>query len=430
MTGSDVGIGFDLLASPYLLLNIFLTVLLAGLVLALIADPYVDPARKRIILIILLLAFSLIVQTALDYRLSSGSPHRFLRILVAVYGYSVRPVLVVLVCYIIADGKKTLLSWILIGINAAVYLTAFFSPFAFTFSQDNKFFRGPFGYTCHVITAALLANLVCLTIREYGKERVSGAGIPLFNTLLIVAGVVLDSLSGRNYPVSCLNIAIVICSALYYIWLHLQFVREHEKALQTEHRIETMMAQIQPHFLFNSLTAIRAAYRTDVDRGEQALTQFSEYLRHNMDALTEDRMIPLEKELQHVSHYLSLQQLRFGDKLQVRWELEATALRLPSLTLQPLVENAVTYGVRQNATGSGTVTIASREYEDRYELMVTDDGPGLMTDNELGDSNRSHIGLQNVRERLDLVCGGKLLLHSEPGAGVTATIVIPKEQTK
>ena len=365
----------DLLASPYLLMNLFLSALLAGLGLCLIADPYIHHERKTIILIILLLTFSLIVEAVLDYLLSSVIPRPTLRTLVSIYGYSVRPMLVVLVCYIIADGKKTLLSWILIGINAAVYLTALFSPLAFSITEDNVFYRGPFGYTCHVITGALLANMVCLTIREYGRSRKHTAAIPVFNTILIIDGVVLDSFTTENYPVSCLNIAIVISATLYYIWLHLEFVREHEQALQTEHQIETMMAQIQPHFLFNSLTVIRAAYRADTEKGEKALTAFSEYLRHNIDALTEDRMIPLEKELKHVSHYLSLQQLRFGDKLQVRWELETTELRLPSLTLQPLVENAVTYGVRQTATGTGTVTIRSADCGDHYEITVADDGP-------------------------------------------------------
>ena len=393
--------------------------ILLGLAAAILADGYLGIRNRRLMLLIIVLTVCIVAQNGLDYLLETRNVHNAAWTWNSIAGYSLRPVILLLFLGIVGYRWKKWPLWALVGANALIHLTALFSPICFGY-VDNRFIRGPLGYTSFVVSGILLLLLLIQTNREFS------------NALLIVAAVALDTVvfSYLLAPVTFLTISMAVSTLFYYIWLHLQFVREHEKALQTEHRIETMMAQIQPHFLFNSLTAIRAAYRTDVDQGEQALTQFSEYLRHNMDALTEDRMIPLEKELKHVSHYLSLQQLRFGDKLQVRWELEATELRLPSLTLQPLVENAVTYGVRQNATGSGTVTIRSEEFEDRYEIKVTDDGPGLMTDNELGDGERSHIGLQNVRERLDLVCGGKLLLQSEPGAGVTATIVIPKEQTK
>ena len=410
-------------------LPIFL--ILLGLIFTILVDPYIGKTNRRIMLLIIALTICAALQNGLEFLMKEQIVDPAARTWNSIFGYSVRPVILLLFLYIVGFSRRTWPLWALVGLNFLIHMTALFSTVCFAF-PDNHFIRGPLGYTSHVVSGILLAVLLYQTNREYSRVRRSEMWIPVFNALLVIAAVMLDSgfLRQLDTPVSFLTISMVCCTLFYYIWLHLQFVRKHEQAIQTEHRIETMMAQIQPHFLFNSLTAIRAAYRADAEKGERALTEFSEYLRHNMDALAEDRMIPLEKELQHVSHYLSLQQLRFGEKLQVRWELEAKELRLPSLTLQPLVENAVTYGVRQNATGSGTVTISSKEFGDRYEIRVADDGPGLMTDNALGDGERSHIGLQNVRERLDLVCGGKLLLHSEPGAGVTATIVIPKEQTK
>ena len=109
------------------------------------------------------------------------------------------------------------------------------------------------------------------------------------------------------------------------------------------------------------------------------------------------------------------------------YDLESTDFRLPTLTLQPLVENAVTYGVRKSETGRGTVTIRSREYPDRWEVSVTDDGPGFVPDSLPGDSERSHVGLRNVRERLKHTCGGELRIDSVLGEGTTATIILPKE---
>ena len=425
MTTPIPDVGFDLVGSPYLLLNLFLTSLLAGLVLALLADSYIDRGHKRIILIILLLSFSLIVQTVWEYRISVGRPQPFLRTVLSIYGYCVRPALVVLVFYIIADGKKTLLSWILTGINAAVYLTALFSPVAFQITQDNRFYRGPLGFTCHIVTAMLMMNLVCLTVRDYGRVRRQDAVIPIFNSAIIAVSVVLDCTSSKTYPVSCLNTAIVISCALYYIWLHLQFVREHERALQAEQRIQIMLSQIQPHFIFNTLGAIRRLCRDDPEARE-AIGQVSLYLRGNMDSLSLREPVPFTRELEHTKAYLDLEQLRFGDELTVVYDLECTGFLLPTLTLQPLVENAVRHGVRAKESGTGTVTVATREKADCYEISVSDDGPGFDAA-EKSDDGRSHIGLENVRERLKSLCGGDLRIESARGEGSRVTIVLPKE---
>ena len=147
-----------------------------------------------------------------------------------------------------------------------------------------------------------------------------------------------------------------------------------------------------------------------------------------MDSLTDDQPISFEKELEHVRCYLNLLQLRFGEALRVEYDLECTDFRLPTLTLQPLVENAVTYGVRKSSEGKGFVLIRSREYPDRYEVSVTDNGPGFVPDTLPGDSERSHVGLQNVRNRLSQVLGGNLEIHSVSGEGTTVTIILPKDK--
>ena len=147
-----------------------------------------------------------------------------------------------------------------------------------------------------------------------------------------------------------------------------------------------------------------------------------------MDSLSENEPIPFTTELEHVKHFLALQQLRFEAALDVEYDLECTDFRLPTLTLQPIVENAVTYGVRKNPKGKGKVIIRSREYSDRWEVRVIDNGPGFVPETIPEDRYRSHIGIQNVRERLRYSIGGDLQMHSALGKGTTAIIILPKEK--
>ena len=120
--------------------------------------------------------------------------------------------------------------------------------------------------------------------------------------------------------------------------------------------------------------------------------------------------------------------LRFGESLQVSWELACTDFMIPSLTLQPLVENAVRYGVRGNEDGCGTVRILSRDCADHYEISVVDDGPGFSPGDKQGFDERTHVGIENVKERLRAVCNGEFRIQSAPGAGTQAIIILPKEK--
>jgi LytS/YehU family sensor histidine kinase len=201
-------------------------------------------------------------------------------------------------------------------------------------------------------------------------------------------------------------------------------VQAHEKAIIDGQRIQIMLSQVQPHFLFNSLEAIRALNRKDPAKGDHAIVQFERYLRGNMDALSREEPIPFETELAHTNLYLEFEQYRFPDELHVVYELSCKDFSLPPLTLQPLVENAVKHGVRGKKSGEGTVTISSRAYPDRYEVTVADDGPGFDPDAVSGDG-RQHVGLANVRERLRYA-GAELRITSPPEGGTEAAIVIPK----
>ena len=124
-----------------------------------------------------------------------------------------------------------------------------------------------------------------------------------------------------------------------------------------------------------------------------------------------------------------MEQLRFGDKLRVEYDLQVTDFLLPPLSLQPIVENAIRHGVG-NKRGGGTITIASREEPNCVIVTVTDDGAGIDAPNLAAlpkpNDHRTHIGLHNVNERLNLLMGGELALSSQVGHGTVVTLYIPK----
>jgi len=201
---------------------------------------------------------------------------------------------------------------------------------------------------------------------------------------------------------------------------------EMESELQ-QNQISIMLSQIQPHFLYNSLTAIGMLCELDPPKAKTAVFTFAHYLRGNMDSLVENRLIPLEKEMEHVRHYLWLEEMRFGNRLKVEYDIQTTGFSLPALTIQPIVENAVRYGLMKRSAG-GTVSIRVREEESCWRISVEDDGPGFDPSAHKQDG-RSHTGIENVRRRLQAMCGGALSVETAPGAGTAAIIDIPKENS-
>lgn len=219
--------------------------------------------------------------------------------------------------------------------------------------------------------------------------------------------------------------------ALFFIYINIQVglgqqLKDREAEL-AESRIAVMLSQIQPHFLFNSLSAISRLCH-DNPQAQEALLIFSEYLRANMHSLNQKTPIPFKKELEHVRQYLWLEELRFDERLTIAYEIGATDFALPPLTLQPMVENAVRHGITKKRDG-GTVRIHTEEKDDSYQITVTDDGVGCDLAAALKDGN-AHTGIANVRERLAAMCGGQLMVESTPGSGTVATLIIPKGDGK
>ena len=228
---------------------LLLMMLLAGLSFMDLNDRYIQPSHRRIIFIIAALDFSLIMQNLASYYLEVEVSRPLLRTVVSIYGYTVRPLLLIMFFYLVNPKLKYRPAWCIFGVNTVINLTALFSHLCFWIDERNHFQRGPLGYTCHNVSVIFLVYFVYLTVKEYGRAQKWLVAIPIFNVLLIIGSIILDTkIVGHEYPVTYLTAAVICGSVFFYIWLHLFLVREHEEALMAQQRIQIMMTQIQPHF--------------------------------------------------------------------------------------------------------------------------------------------------------------------------------------
>lgn len=215
---------------------------------------------------------------------------------------------------------------------------------------------------------------------------------------------------------------IVMLSVNWYDTLN-DYYSKKEEVFDMQAKI--MFSQIQPHFLYNSLTSIMAIC-DESPKAKKAIADFSKYLRGNLDSLSYSYPIPFEKEIRHVQTYLRLEKLRFEDNIETEYIISATNFNIPSLSVQILVENAIKHGITHSMS-KGKVSILTRETENNFEIVVQDDGIGFDANAVLSD-DRLHIGLTNLKNRLQVMCKGSLQIDSAIGKGTTATITIPKNE--
>lgn len=218
-----------------------------------------------------------------------------------------------------------------------------------------------------------------------------------------------------------------------YIFIH-KIIDKHKAVLNAanlqlqleESQTSLMLSQIKPHFLYNALVAIQVLCTKDPKAAQDAIFNFSQYLRANMSSISSSVPIPFEHELNHIKHYTAIEKLRFQNRLNVHYEIQTTDFFVPPLTIEPLVENAIKHGATKNVEG-GNVWLSTYETQDSYVVKVTDDGPGFdvaILDSEEMDSH----GLRNIMFRLKQITGSSLVFESHIDEKTEVTVTIPKKR--
>lgn len=299
------------------------------------------------------------------------------------------------------------------------------SPFtgSFFYVTDYGYQRGPLFLVSQLVPLycyLLFIILVILYRRKLNWREV------VFFLLYIFFPLGSEAAQMFTRGIAVVNAGVTL--ALLLILINIQFeheiaLKEQEKELAEQH-IDIMLSQIQPHFLYNSLSVIYQLCETNPALARTSIRKFSDFLRGNMDSLKAHEPIPFEKELNHVKNFLYLEQQRFGEQLRVIYQIETKDFFIPPLTLQPLAENAVQHGILHKKSG-GTIIIRTEETDNYVIVTIADDGIGMEQAGRmpsLGD--HAHIGISNVRSRLEEMVHGSLEIKSS-SQGTVITIRIP-----
>lgn len=287
-----------------------------------------------------------------------------------------------------------------------------------------------FGEERHTAGQEIISDLTKETIRS-GKimirNRIADHKISQIQSLLIMPfeerGEVTGTLkiyyrNAYKMPYSLQTMAIGLSQIISTLMEVSRVEQIKEAANKAE--LKALQAKINPHFLFNALNAIASTTRRNPEKARELIINLSGYMRYNLEI--NDELIDIHKALKQVRDYVEIEKARFGNRLQVEYDIDEVSVRIPSLLIQPLVENAINHGILKTK-GPGIVTITVKDMEDKVRISVKDTGAGIEEEvvNNLyrDDVPVKQIGLYNVHQRVKLIYGEGLVIHRlSPGTEV------------
>lgn len=194
-------------------------------------------------------------------------------------------------------------------------------------------------------------------------------------------------------------------------------------------RVKNSASQMQPHFLYNALSSIREVIIIDPQYASDLIYDFTVYLRACIRTMQNGDLISIQQEIQNIQAYVNIEKMRMGDRLNIIYELKSEDFKIISLSIQPIVENAIRHGVYQRGKKGGTVKVKTETLSDCNLITVEDNGVGFdyqKVRDEVARGERESIGLDNVIFRLSKKLNAKVVINSEIGEGTTVKVYIPR----
>lgn len=406
-------------------------ILLASLLVILITNRGAKLEGTEYVRALMVLIFCLTLCEYLEYWCDTYNKAPYLLYVKTTLTYWLQPVIVLLELMLIMqiDKKRKLLLMLPQAVLMVLTFLDLFDLHIVYYFVGHSFAGGPLRALPLLVLAFYVIVLAVYSLRLFGTPEHEKGAIVVFmagSAVLTMLAEYTDFAAGYGEEISAIEVLI------YYFYLA---AIEHDK---TQHRLyesqltlkqrenELLMAQIQPHFIYNSLMAIRAQCIDDPPVYE-SIGSFSRYLRANFESVGSTRLITFAQEMRNIEAYLSLEKLNFGGRLRIEYDIECDDFMIPALSVEPLVENAVRHGIGTHEEG-GVVRISVREEDGGITIEVADKGLGKGTLTAQQEKRRG-IGLENVRARLTAMCSGELAVTISE-TGTIARIVLHDVQTE
>lgn len=315
------------------------------------------------------------------------------------------------------------IEWVLFGIGSIMLAINTFKPFIYDFDNRNTYFRLAGGIIPGVLAFTGIVITIGVVLEYIGFMRTFEKIATVVYLVLPVIAVVLQSF---KYGVSFTYLSLVFSSLTLFISFEVnynQFNAEKERKL-AEERIRLFNRQIQPHFVFNSLSVIKYLIRKSPDDAVRTVEEFAGYLRSSTNLMNEGSCVPITRELDLVKHYTYMQQKRFGSSINYEFDIQDDSFEIPPFAVQTIVENAVEHGLRAIGTANGIITIKTYKNDKAHTIEISDNGSGFDTHILEDETQTEHIGIKNTKERLRLMCGGTIDVKSKINMGTVVTIKV------
>ena len=294
-----------------------------------------------------------------------------------------------------------------------------FTNIFYIISSDGIFYRTSwFPLMVAPLVLIMLLNLMSLIYRrkKLSKRYIIALliyMIPLTIFIVIHAFIDIEMVLFLGVGICALSMYSLIVSD--YI---MQIIRQEREI--SHQRASVMALQMRPHFIYNTMMSIYYLCKQDADKAQQVTLDFTSYLRKNFTAIASEELVPFKDELEHARAYLAVEQAQHEDMLYVDYDTLYTDFSVPSLTLQPLVENAVKHSLDPNGDPLH-IYVRTQQTDKASAIIVENNGLDYQPSND----NEPHIALANIRQRLRMMCKGELTIATREGGGTIVKVIIP-----
>ena len=399
------------------LLGLWFTVIIPG------SDRWSRHFFRTFFIILMLICFSTFGETILQYYSFPAETINLALMTETLLISLPMPMLTVYLLHCCRENPRTSrLFHAVLALWAVFIILAVSIPFNSAITRitpDGQYFRGPL-YPLLILPITLLLLLTLAGTVRRRRQLSRKARISFLGALLPMTAAMIVQMFMDVYPL--IDISIVLSAVSMYLLILSDQIEQDIRQQQeiARQRASIMVLQMRPHFIYNTMTSIYCLCRQDPEKARQVVLDFTTYLRKNFTAVASADPIPFSAELEHVRAYLAVEQAQYENSLSVDYDTPHIRFRLPPLTLQPIVENAVKHGRDPNA-GILHISIRTRKTDSGSEIMVADNGPGF----DPADDSEPHIALKNIQQRLAFMCGGSLQITSGESGGTEVTVRIP-----